>query len=207
MLCILHSILYTLDPLLWTARSLLSALLPCLCNVGFPFESLLGPCWIILGSFWGPCWLILVPFWGHFGVTWGGTPYPSPPQRRGSILGPPFGTILGSIWGPLWDPLGTHGDPKRPIRDPKALPRGVSRGVQNETPKMTPFWTPLGGAQVSSRLHESTVFTISPDSLLDPILAPFWDPFGTQEGHYFHQGGPRGARRGSERGSQKGILF
>ena len=98
-------------------------------------------------------------------------------------------------------------DTKGARRGPKALTRGVSRGIQNQTPKMNHFGTPPGGAQVSSRLGESTVFKISGGSLLGPILAPFWDPFGTPGGHFARQEGPRGPKRGSKRGYQKGIVF
>ena len=118
-------------------------------------------------------------------------------------MGPHFEAFWGFLWEPLGNPLGTHGDPKGPTGRPKALPRGVSRGVQDQTPKRTSFWTPPGGAQVSSRPSESTVFKNSGGSLLGPILAPFGEPFGTQEGHWTLPGGPRRVKRGSQRGGHR----
>ena len=65
---------------------------------------------------------------------------------------------------------------------------------------MDHFGTPLGGAQVSSRLGESTVFKNSGGlafgSHFGTILGPLWDPRGAtrlakraQEGE---EGGPKG---------------
>ena len=150
--------------------------------------------------------VVLKPCWDPCCVTLVGGPS-SPPQRRGSILGPPFGTILGSLLGPLWNPLETLGDPKEARRGPKALRRGLRRGSLRRSPKMYHFRTPPEEAEVGSRLHESTVFTVSPGSPSDPILAPFWYPFWVPGLHYSHQGGPRGARRGSERESKFGVVF
>ena len=128
----------------------------------------------ILGSLLGHFGVHFGSLWGHFGVP-GGTP----PQRRGSILGPHFEAFWGPLWEPLGDPLGTHGDPKGTTGRPKALPKGVSRGLQKQTPKRTSFWTPPGGAQVSSRHGESRIFKNSGGSLWGPILAPFWASGGT----------------------------
>ena len=163
---------------------------PFQCYVGVLLVSCLGSfldhVGVILESFWGP-------FWGHLG---GDPPPLPPPQRRGSILGPPFAPFWGHFWDPFGTPWETLGDPKGPTGRPKALPRGVSRGVQNQTPKRTPFWTPPGGAQVSSRLSESTVFTILRGSLLGPhfgtILGPLWDPRGPLYSPRGVQGGKRG---------------
>ena len=121
----------------------------------------------------------------HFGVILVHLDFgpPGNPLGRERRFGIPFWSILVSLLDPLGTPRETLGNPKGARRGPKALPREVSRGVQNQTPGIDHFGPPPGEAQVSSRLGESTVFTISPGSLLDPILAPFWHPFGTPGGH------------------------
>ena len=144
---------------------------------------------------------------GHFGDLWATLDPLGAPWEERPDLGPRFGAFWGHFWDPLGTPWETLGHPKGPSRGPKALPRGVSRGVPKQTPKMNHFGTPPGGAQVSSRVSESTVFKISGGSLLGPILAPFWDPFGTPGGHYARQEDPRGPKRESKRGYQKGIVF
>ena len=72
---------------------------------------------------------------------------------------------------------------------------------------MNHFGTLPGEAQVSSRLDESTVFIISPGSFLDPILAPFWTPFGTQGTTMLAKGGQEGQEGGPKGGPKKGSFF
>ena len=144
---------------------------------------------------------------GHFGDVWASLDPLGAPWEERPDLGPRFGAFWDHFWDPLGTPWETLGHPKGAMRGPKTLTRGVSRGVPNQTPKMNHFGTPPGGAQVSSRLSESTIFKNSGGSLLDTILPTFWDPFGTQEGHWTLPGGPRRVKRGSQRWYQKGYLF
>ena len=72
----------------------------------------------------------------------------------------------------------------------KKRPKSSQKMAQERVPEKHPhngqFSTPPAETQVSSRLGESTVFTVSPGSLSDPILVSFWDHFGSQgrqDGH------------------------
>ena len=158
--------------------------------------------------------------WGEIG--------PQAPRQNGSLLGP-----FGGSWpapcrqqgvqeralekepqhrahvgdfGVIWDSFGGSWPPKCATRGSKALTTWLWRGLPRRTPKMHHFGTHLGEAQVSSRLGESMIFTVSPSSLSDPILESFGLHFGTRWAQYARPGEPRKARRAYKRESQNPLV-
>ena len=139
---------------------------------------------IIFGSILDHFGVILV----HLGALWATLDPLGTPWEERDDLGSPFGAFwchFWTPWGPLGRPLGT---PREQEGAQRPSQEGSREGSKTRPQKLT-ILDPPGEAQVSSRQGESIVFTISPGSLLDPILAPFWHPFGTPGGHYSHQEG------------------
>ena len=149
---------------------------PFWCHFGLHVGTILGS---ILGSSLDHFGIIL----GHFGDLWATWDPLGAPWETRLDLGPRFEAFWGHFWDPLGTPWDTLGDPKEARRSPKALRRGLRRGSLRRIPKMDHLGPPSGEAQVSSRLDESTVFKVSGGSFSDPILAPFWSPFETQDDH------------------------
>ena len=85
------------------------------------------------------------------------------------------GASLGYRWGITVVSLGYHWGVTGHSRLWEKAPE---KNPQNDA-----FLHPACKAKVSSRLDGSTVFTVSPEPLLAPILNPFWHPFGCQFWH------------------------
>ena len=162
--------------------------------MGLILVSCWGPRCFILGSILGSILRHFGVILGHFGDLWATWDPLGAPWEERPDLGPRFEAFWDHFWDPLgipWEPLG---HPKGEGRGPKALTRGVSRGIRNQTPKMNHFGTPPGGAQVSSRLGESTVFKISGGGVaFEPLFGTI---LGPQEATML-------AKRAQE--SQKGV--
>ena len=94
-----------------------------------------------------------------------------------------FGIHLGTPLGPFWHPW----RPQVANMGAKGATKAVPRRTSERDPKNNSILDPAGKAQVSSRRDGSTVFRISPGSLLDPILEPFWSRFGSQGRQFSHQ--------------------
>ena len=97
-----------------------------------------------------------------------------------------------AAWKPLWWPPLSNVT----VRNPKKKVLCTSPATSSKKP---PLWNLFRQSQVSSRLNESTVFTVSPGLFLAPILEPFWHPVGSQELHYFFETGSGTSRPGPMR--------
>ena len=106
------------------------------------------------------------------------------PRSRNSlqVLPPPVPELPQAPWKALWWPP----SPNVTIRNPKKKVLCTSPATSSKKP---PLWNLFRRSKVSSRLYESTVFTVSPGLLLAPILEPFWHPVGRHELHYFFERG------------------
>ena len=126
------------------------------------------------------CSCILSARW-QFALRWA--------RSRNSLQVPPVLELCEAPWKAVWWPP----SPNVTISNPKKKVLCTSPAPSSERP---PLWNLFRQSQVSSRLDESTVFTVSPGLLLAPILDPFWHPVGSQELHYFFERGSGTPRPG-----------
>ena len=94
-----------------------------------------------------------------------------------------FGIYLGISLRPFWHSW----RPQVANMGAKGATKMAPKRTSERDLKTAPFWSLPGEPEVRSRLDGSTVFMMSPVSLLDPILGSFWDRFGSQGCQFSHQ--------------------